>query len=84
MPEYVVSCDVAGLYADAPTVDALARLQLAARRQGWQLRFRNAPAQLSELVAFMGLSEVLRTSSNRPAGPAARTAGTAERYRGRT
>ena len=52
-------CDVTGVDADAVTVDALARLQLAARRQGCQVRLRNASSELLELVAFMGLADVL-------------------------
>ena len=50
-----------GVDADAVTVDALARLQLAARRHGCQVRLRNASSELLELVAFMGLQR-------RPAG----------------
>ena len=41
------------------TVDALARLQLAARRHGCQVRLRHASSELLELVTFMGLSDVL-------------------------
>jgi ABC-type transporter Mla MlaB component len=52
-------CDVAGVEPDAVTVDALARLQLAARRIGCQVRLRNASAELCELIAFMGLRDVL-------------------------
>jgi ABC-type transporter Mla MlaB component len=52
-------CDVAGVDPDAVTVDALARLQLAARRYGCKVRFRNASPELRELVAFMGLTDVL-------------------------
>jgi ABC-type transporter Mla MlaB component len=55
----VAGCDVSGVGVDAVTVDALARLQLAARRTGCQVRLRNASAELLELVAFMGLSNVL-------------------------
>ena len=55
----VASCDVSGVGVDAVTVDALARLQLAARRTGCQVRLRNASAELLELVAFMGLADVL-------------------------
>ena len=55
----VARCDVTGVGVDAVTVDALARLQLAARRQGCQVRLRNASPELRELVDFMGLSEVL-------------------------
>ena len=52
-------CDVSGVGVDAVTVDALARLQLAARRHGCQVRLRNASPELLELVAFMGLRDVL-------------------------
>jgi ABC-type transporter Mla MlaB component len=51
--------DVHGVTNDAVTVDALARLQLAARRHGCQVRLRNATPELRELVAFMGLTDVL-------------------------
>jgi ABC-type transporter Mla MlaB component len=54
-----VLCDVHGIEPDAVTVDALARLQLAARRRRCQVRLRNASDELVELVAFMGLSDVL-------------------------
>jgi ABC-type transporter Mla MlaB component len=54
-----VACDVAGVEANAVTVDALARLQLAARRQGCRIRLHNASQDLLELVAFMGLRDVL-------------------------
>jgi ABC-type transporter Mla MlaB component len=52
-------CDVRGVDPDAVTVDALARLQLAARRHGCQVRLHNASDELRELVAFMGLEDVL-------------------------
>jgi ABC-type transporter Mla MlaB component len=52
-------CDVSGIAADAVTVDALARLQLAARRHGCLIRLRNASPELRDLVAFMGLQDVL-------------------------
>ena len=55
----VAYCDVGGVEPDAVTVDALARLQLAARRTGCRVRLRNASDQLLELVAFMGLTDVL-------------------------
>jgi hypothetical protein len=56
----VVICDVRDAAADAVTVDVLARLQLAVRRRGRRLRLRNASQELLELVAFMGLADVLR------------------------
>jgi ABC-type transporter Mla MlaB component len=55
----VAFCDVAGVRPDAVTVDALARLQLAARRTGCQVRLRNASPELRDLLAFMGLRDVL-------------------------
>jgi ABC-type transporter Mla MlaB component len=54
-----VRCDVHGVEPDAITVDALARLQLAARRHGCQVRLCNASDELLHLVAFMGLADVL-------------------------
>jgi ABC-type transporter Mla MlaB component len=55
----VVVCDVHGVEPDAVTVDALARLQLAARRHECQVRLCGASGELLELVAFMGLRDVL-------------------------
>jgi ABC-type transporter Mla MlaB component len=55
----VALCDVRGIDHDAVTVDALARLQLVARRQDCQVRLRHASGELLELLAFMGLSDVL-------------------------
>lgn len=52
-------CDVQGVEPDAATVDALARLQLAAKRSGCVVRLRNASDELLELLAFLGLSDVL-------------------------
>ena len=52
-------CDVRGVEPDAVTVDALARLQLGARRYGCRVHLRNASDELLELVAFMGLEDVL-------------------------
>jgi hypothetical protein len=55
----VAVCDVSGVEPDAVTVDALARLQLAAQRRGCQVRLRHASAELVGLVTFMGLRDVL-------------------------
>ena len=52
-------CDVRDVDPDAVAVDALARLQLAARRHRSRLRLEDASAELLELVAFMGLGDVL-------------------------
>jgi hypothetical protein len=51
--------DVSAFTPDLVTVDALAHLQLAARRVGRALRLRNASKELIELITFCGLSEVL-------------------------
>ena len=52
-------CNVRDVEPDAVTVDALARLQLAARRHGCLVRLSNASLELRDLVAFMGLTDVL-------------------------
>jgi ABC-type transporter Mla MlaB component len=58
-----VVCDVKTCPADCVTVEALCRLQLAARRHGCTLTLRHASRELSGLVAFMGLAEVLPDSA---------------------
>ena len=55
----VAICDVRSVEPDAVTIDALARLQLAAKRCGCVVRMRGASPALLELVAFMGLRDVL-------------------------
>ena len=55
-----IVCDVSALDPDALTIDALARLQLSSRRVGLELRLRHASNELQELLAFVGLDEVLR------------------------
>jgi hypothetical protein len=53
-------CDVHALAPDAAAVDALARLQLAARRVGLEVRLRHASTELCCLIDFVGLGRVLR------------------------
>jgi ABC-type transporter Mla MlaB component len=55
----IALCDVRGVEADAVTVDALGRLQLAAGRHGCQVRLRGASDDLRALLDFMGLTDVL-------------------------
>ena len=55
----VAVCDVAEVVADAVSVDALARLHLVARRRNCRIELRQASEELRELVAFMGLENVL-------------------------
>ena len=45
--------------ADLRSVERLARLQLAARRNGLELRLTRVPAELEELITFAGLAEAL-------------------------
>ncbi|MET9397501.1 STAS domain-containing protein [Kitasatospora sp. NPDC002965] len=59
-----VTCDLGALPApDLAVVDALARLRLAAARQGVGLSLRNASGPLRELLAFSGLAAVLPTQA---------------------
>jgi hypothetical protein len=56
----VVTCDVTALgHPDAASVEALARLQLLARRSGCRVRLRHACIELRDLLELMGLSEIL-------------------------
>ena len=64
----VVVCEVDGVPADAVTVDALCRLQLAARRRRCEIRLRHASEELLRLVALMGLTEVLPDYASSRAG----------------
>lgn len=54
-----VRCDVEGVEPDAVTVDALARLQLAAHRHECDVVLECASPALLELVELMGLENVL-------------------------
>ena len=58
-------CDVSALDPDAVTLDVLARLQLSSRRRGCTLKLRQASRELRELLAFVGLEEVLRVETGR-------------------
>jgi ABC-type transporter Mla MlaB component len=55
----VLCCEVTAVAADAVAVDALARLALAARRHGAHVLLSGASPELCELLALMGLSDVL-------------------------
>ena len=55
----ILEWDLRGVPADAVAVDALARLQLAVRRHGCEVRLRNASPALLDLVELMGLTDVL-------------------------
>ena len=61
-----IAWDVGGIgEADAATIDALARLQLAAKRAGCRLRLCNATTELFELLLFAGLAEALGVEPGR-------------------
>ena len=63
----VVVCDVQAItHPDAPTVDALLRLALTARRCGGQVRLVNAPLRLRDLLACTGLAGVLGAAEGEP------------------
>ena len=51
----VVTCDCRDAEADLESIDALARLQLTARRLGGRIRLREAPPDLAELIDFVGV-----------------------------
>ena len=74
-----VDCDCAALArADAATIDRLARLQLAAQREGGELRLVGAQPFLLELIDFCGLAEVLRVEAGREAEEREEPAGVEE------
>ena len=49
------------------TVDALARLQLAARRRGLEVRLHSPQGELRELIELAGLTAVLGVEPRREA-----------------
>ena len=61
-------CDVSAVrLPDVRTVDALAHLQLVAKRAGREMSIRGAGDELTGLIAFMGLRDVLVIESRREA-----------------
>jgi hypothetical protein len=56
-------CEVGTLAPDAVTIDAMARLQLVARRLGQEVVLRGASSELIELLELFGLSDVLRVEA---------------------
>jgi anti-anti-sigma regulatory factor len=58
-PSSIVVVDVSALTEpDAVILDSLVRLQLAAQRLGMSIRLQNPRAELVDLLALVGLSEV--------------------------
>ena len=58
-PGATLVCDVTEVAIDAVAVEALARLQLGARRHDCTVRLLSAPRDLVELATFMGLEDVV-------------------------
>jgi ABC-type transporter Mla MlaB component len=52
-------CDVAEVAVDAVAVEALARLQLGARRHGCRVFIAHATPELGDLIGLFGLEDVL-------------------------
>jgi ABC-type transporter Mla MlaB component len=65
----LLCCELEAVAPDAVAVDALARLALAARRGGCSVCLRGACDELHELIAFMGLDDVLRPDPPDPPDP---------------
>ena len=55
----LIVCDVGALPATIRSLDALARLQLAARRLDRGIRLQRASPELERLLGFAGLAGVL-------------------------
>ena len=55
----LILCDVTKADPDAVTLDALARVHLAARRRGCDTRVQGASSELLALLDFAGLLAVL-------------------------
>ena len=54
-----VVCDVHALPPDARAIEALARLQLTARRARRHIRLQRAAPELLQLLSFAGLADVI-------------------------
>jgi ABC-type transporter Mla MlaB component len=66
----LVLCDVDALSdPDLGTVDALARLQLTARRLGRRIRLRGACDELQDLLALSGLNDIVPLAVGLPVEP---------------
>jgi anti-anti-sigma regulatory factor len=60
----VVACDAAELRrVDLDAIETLARLALTARRLGCRIRLENAPPALREVLALVGLADVIPCSA---------------------
>jgi ABC-type transporter Mla MlaB component len=55
----IVVCRLRAVHASAESLEALARLQLIARRYGSRIQLTGASAALLELIAYAGMQDVL-------------------------
>jgi anti-anti-sigma regulatory factor len=82
-------CDLSAVdRADLAAVDGLARLQLAAHRRGRRMRLRGSSREMRQLIALLGLGDVLPSEPipvghEAAASRAGRRAETGWPYRGR-
>lgn len=65
----VVVLDLGDIAPDAVAVDALARLQLTVGQAGKRIRFRRACGEIRQLVALMGLADILTFDSGSSVEP---------------
>jgi STAS domain len=66
----VLICDLRRVTEpDATVIDALARIQLTARRLGRSIELRHARAEIREFVRLAGLADVVPMSSDLPVDP---------------
>ena len=66
----IIRCDVSACTEiDEMTLDVLARLQLVAHRLGTSVQLDNAGTHLLDLLALVGLSDVLPASAPAAAEP---------------
>ena len=72
----VVTCDLSGVVdPDACALDALARMQLTARRMGRSIRLRHVEPAMRDLLVLAGLTDIVRAEPDAPAPPPATAAG---------
>ena len=64
-PTDLIRCDLAGLTrSDAAVVDALCRMQMAARRHRCKLEIQDPSVELCELLYLTGLTNVLPVAAS--------------------
>ena len=62
----IVFCDAGDLTPDLATLDALARMQIAATRLGLRLQLCDCSPELRAVISFAGLDEVLADARPAP------------------